>query len=314
MNSRHAKRTMVPLLMAAAAALALSACSGTASEQAYAAEPGAVAQDEMAVGAPADGGFALADRTAGSTVTQEREVIRTAYVTMRVDDVAQATIDVQGLVSRRDGLISAEDAQVSGDNTYATITAQVPAAQLDGFLDDVSALGTVDAVNVTAQDVTTQVVDLDARIAALTTSIDRMSVLLAEAERIEDLLAIEAQLSARQAELDSLLAQRTYLGDQVAMSAVTITMSPVSTPIAEVDAPGFLSGLRSGWAAVTSAIAVAITAAGFLLPFAIILLVVAVPLIAIAVRQSRRRRPTDPDASDPAEAAPAATGSPRAGG
>ena len=241
-------------------------------------------------------------------------MIRTAYVTMRVDDVAQATIDVQGLVSRRDGLISAEDAQVSGDNTYATITAQVPAAQLDGFLDDVSALGTVDAVNVTAQDVTTQVVDLDARIAALTTSIDRMSVLLAEAERIEDLLAIEAQLSARQAELDSLLAQRTYLGDQVAMSAVTITMSPVSTPIAEVDAPGFLSGLRSGWAAFTSAIAVAITAAGFLLPFAIILLVVAVPLIAIAVRQSRRRRPTDTDASDTAEAAPAATGSPRAGG
>jgi len=74
-----------------------------------------------------------------------------------------------------------------------------------------------------------------------------------------------------------------------------------STPIAEVDAPGFVSGLRSGWAAFTSAIAVAITAVGFLLPFGLVLVLVAVPLIGIAIRQSRRRKRPAPAASEPAQ-------------
>ena len=94
-----------------------------------------------------------------------------------------------------------------------------------------SALGTVESINVSAQDVTSQTVDLDARIAALTTSVDRLTTLLAQASRMEDLLAIETQLSQRQSEIDSLNQQRTWLADQVAMSSVTITLMPVTAPI-----------------------------------------------------------------------------------
>ena len=66
------------------------------------------------------------------------------------------------------------------------------------------------------------IVDLDARIKALQTSVDRMTQLLAQATRIEDLLAIETQLSQRQAELDSLKAQRTWL-ELLFLSTTTMT-------------------------------------------------------------------------------------------
>ncbi len=220
-------------------------------------------------------------------------MIRTGYVSMRVEDVTKAAFDVHALVRKRNGLISSEDTQSNGDTTYSTITAQIPADDLDGFIADISALGTVDSINVNAEDVTRQVVDLDARISALETSITRMTQLLAQASRIEDLLAIETQLSQRQAELDSLTAQRTWLGDQVAMSTITVSLSP-KTQIADVDAPGFLSGLQSGWAAFVSLIMVAVTALGFFLPFLIVLGVIAVPLTVIAVRQARRRRRDHP--------------------
>ena len=286
-------RARTALAAALATAFLLAGCSATSGTD-TAVEGGApgVSNDMMvteempaAEGMPADGKAATTP-----SVATERQVIRTGYVSMQVDDVTKSAFDVHGLIKKRNGLISSEDTQSSGDMTYSTITAQIPAADLDAFIADVSALGTVTSVNVNAQDVTTQVVDLDARIKALQTSIDRLTQLLAEASRIEDLLVIETQLSQRQAELDALTAQRTWLGDQVAMSTITVTLSPV-TQIADVDAPGFLSGLESGWAAFLSLIMVAVTAIGFFLPFLFVLALIAIPVTIVIVRQARRHHP-----------------------
>jgi hypothetical protein len=242
----------------------------------------AVAADEM--GAPT-----------AEKATIDQQIIRTAYVTMRVDDVMRSAADLRARVGAAGGQVTAEDDRTDGESRYVTITAQVPAADLDAFLADIGDLGTVDSLSVNAQDVTQQVVDLDARIAALQASIQRMNELLAEAERIEDLLAIETQLSARQAELDSLVAQREWLGTQVAMSSVTVSLSP-STELAAVDAPGFWSGLASGWAAFVAFLGILVTAAGFVLPFALVVAVIVVPVVIIIVRRSRRRRSLRADA------------------
>lgn len=224
----------------------------------------------------------------GDTVVTERSIIRTAYVSMRVPDVTDAVAEVRALVAEREGIISGESLSSGTPGGYASITAQVPAADLTAFLDEVSALGNVDTLDVTAQDVTTQVIDLDARIAVLESSIDRLTALLDEATRVEDIIAIESELAMRQAELDSLTSQRKYLSEQVAMSTVTITMSPI-TEIADVDMPGFLSGLQTGWSAFLALIGFAITALGFLLPFLVVAAIILVPITVWLVRRSRRR-------------------------
>lgn len=296
--------------VALTALMTLTACSGT--DGATTASGGISDGITVEGGAPV-GGDAVAPELAapdaaaeqraaavpGSTgVSVDRQIVKTGYVSMRVEDVGRATFDVHGLVKKRNGLISSEDAQSTGDSSYANITAQIPADQLDDFIADVSALGTVDSVNVTAQDVTTQVVDLDARIRALQTSVDRLTELLAKATRIEDLLTIETQLSQRQAELDALKAQRAYLGDQVALSTITVSLSPI-TEVAPVDAPGFWSGLQNGWAAFVSLVLVAVTAVGFLLPFLVILAIIAIPVTIVIVRQARRHRPSTSPAPVP---------------
>jgi hypothetical protein len=242
------------------------------------------AQDQVTAGAAPEAGMS----GESATPSLDRSVIRTAFISIRVPDVTDATNDIKGLVASKNGLISAEDSQASDDDRFTTLTVQVPASELDEFVADVSKLGPVDSVNVSASDVTTQVVDLDARIAALQTSIERMTELLAQADQIDDLLAIETQLSARQAELDSLTAQRTWIGDQVALSSVTISVSPEGT-VTDIDAPGFISGLQNGWAAFVSAAAIGITAIGFLLPFLAIALLIAIPVAGLLVRRSNRR-------------------------
>jgi hypothetical protein len=308
-------RGRVALAAALAAAFLLAGCSGSTTSESDAAMPQTVSDGiaveggapDMAGGVTGDvsGEAAMTDKVAAAptAVTTDRQVVRTGYVAMRVEDVSKSVFDVHGLVKKRGGLVSSEDAQSSGDATYANITAQIPADALDAFIADVSALGTVDSINITAQDVTSQVVDLDARIKALQTSINRLTELLAQASRMEDLLAIETQLSQRQAELDALTAQRTYLADQVAMSTITVSISP-QTQVTDVDAPGFLSGLESGWSAFTSLIMVVVTAVGFFLPFILVLLVIAIPVTLVIVRQARRHR--RPSASDVAQPTPPA--------
>lgn len=245
-----------------------------------------MAEGEMMPEAAAPG--SMTDKAVvGPDSVVDRSIIRTAYVAMRVDAVDTAVREVRELTSSAGGIVVGENLTGTEADAYATVTAQVPADALDAYLEKVRALGTVDSLDVTAQDVTTQVVDLDARIAALETSIERLTTLMSDATHVEDLLAAEAELSRRQAELDSLVAQRTYLADQVAMSTVTISLTPI-TRIADVETPGFLSGLQSGWSAFAALLGLAITALGFLVPFLIVAAIVAVPVTIVLVRRSRR--------------------------
>lgn len=285
-------RARVALAAALAAGFLLAGCSTTGESTSV--DPGAPAvSNEMGV----EGGtgemavtedMAVTKEGAAAPTTIDRQVIRTGYMSMRVEDVKGSAFEVHGLVTAYRGVISSEDLQSTDDSSYATITAQIPADRLDEFIQAVSKLGTVDSVNVSAQDVTSQVVDLDARISALETSIERLTDLLAQASRIEDLLVIETQLSQRQSELDALTAQRTWLGDQVAMSTLSVSLSPL-TQVTEVDAPGFVSGLQSGWSAFLSLIMVAVTALGFFLPFLVVLAIIAIPVTIVLVRAARRR-------------------------
>jgi hypothetical protein len=214
------------------------------------------------------------------------QVIRTAYVDIRVADVADATAQVVAATTSRAGTIDSQNINSDGTSSYANIVARVPAETLDAFVSDLGDLGTVISVSINSQDVTTQVVDLDARIGVLQTSIDRLKSLQAQATSVTDLVAVEAELANRQGELDSLTAQRSYLGQQVAMSTITVSLSPI-TELTSSTAPGFLAGLQNGWSAFLALIAFVITSAGFLIPFVVIGAIIVVPVILLVIKRKK---------------------------
>lgn len=219
----------------------------------------------------------------------DRQVITSAYAAVEVDDTGEAVAE---LVSRTTGYGGhVEDRRESTDDdgapTFASLTLRVPAEHLPEMLDELDELGEVSELSESARDVTGAVRDLDARIEALETSVDRLLEIMAEAESAEDLLQVETTLSERQADLEALQAERNALGDQVEMSTLQVELS--TEPLTEVEADGFLGGLQSGWNALVMAVNAVLVAAGALLPW---LLVLAVPLIVIAlvVRGVRRGR------------------------
>jgi len=229
------------------------------------------------------------DRDAASV---QQQVIKTATISIRVDDVATTGAKVVNLVTVNEGFVQQQDLSNSDETTYETITARVPADRIDAFISEVSALGSVQSLTSQAADVTQQVVDLDARIGALQTSAKRLEELLAATSSVADLVAVETELANRRADLDSLISQRDYLRDQVSYSTLTVSLSPVVESIGATP-PGFMSGLQNGWTALVTLVGAAITAVGFLLPFVLIAAAIAVPIIiainALGMRRRRRR-------------------------
>ncbi len=307
-------RRLAPAAAAAAlTALLLAGCTagGVTSTIGPAVElpPGQIAPDPGMVEGEAAEGFA------GSADTQpaDRSVVTTGSISVTVDDPITSAAVVADLAVRAGGRVD-NRTETPGTDTQppnARLTLRVPSDELDAVVEQLRELGAVNSVSMNASDVTQQRQDLDARIEALTTSVDRLQELLRTATSIADLIAIESELTTRQSELDSLTQQRDWLVDQVDFSTLTVDL--VTEEVAPTAAPDdFWSGLVAGWAALLAFASWVGVAFGVLLPWLGMAVVVAAIVITIVVLSTRRKRNGHADAAASVAQATTATRSPDA--
>jgi hypothetical protein len=234
-----------------------------------------------------------------------RDVIQTANVSVRSRDVGEALVRVRALVAGAQGLVADEHTTTgrSGDPRRSVLTLRVPSTAFDAVLRDIDDLGRVGSQQVSTQDVSTQVVDVEARIVSAERVLRRIRGLLESANSFSDVLSLEAELARREADLASLRAQQAYLEDQTSMSTITLSLQRTSAPPApsKPEPAGFVAGLGVGWDFLAGLVTGALTGLGVLVP----LLVLLVPLALLVwwlVRVTLRRVP----GRQPAEEPPAA--------
>ncbi|MBD8507844.1 DUF4349 domain-containing protein, partial [Hoyosella sp. G463] len=211
----------VPLLIAVILLALATGCSGTVQED-FSPSPFPVGDGELREDSA---GGALAPRQAPDAV--QREVIRHATMTIQVPDPAAASQEAAEAAQRAGGRIDhrTERPPTSQSVGSASLTMRVPADRLDPVIEQLRALGTVSELTISSSDVTIQVVDLDARIDALATSVSRLQEIMGTATSAEDLIAAETALAERQAQLDGLRSQREHLADQVDLSTLDLYLA-----------------------------------------------------------------------------------------
>lgn len=237
------------------------------------------ARDESAAGPEfSSGSQAAAGDSAGSLAGKDsvvpptsraaREVVTTGTLSMTVDKPVLAAQKISTWVEAAGGRVDSRSEEApSGDfggNVHLVV--RVPQTKVTSSIETFRALGTVHSVNVSDEDVTAQGQDLDARIKALGISVDRLESLMKSSTSTADLLKAETALSQRQAELDSLAAQRKGLSDHVALSSLEIDINAKSTPNS-VSPSGFWGGIVSGWNGLVSAIDGGVHGLGVILPW-----------------------------------------------
>jgi hypothetical protein len=235
-------------------------------------------------------------RSAAQLADAERQVIRTAELVVRVDDVPGASEQALTVVEAAGGFLSGQRSDLAGD-ARALLTFKVPP---DAFLDvlgDLAGLGELTERRVGSDDVTEQVVDLEGRLAATSASVDRLRALLADAADVPQVVAVEGELARREGELESLTGQLRSLRASVDLATVTVTLTPppgsAGRPDDDDGDPTFADGLRTGLRALTTGARATATVLGFLLPFLAVAAVVALPA-RWAWRRWSRPRPTAP--------------------
>lgn len=278
--------------VAALALVALAGCSASDSSSGGSADmaaapappqantPGGVAKENAATG-----NGSAESRTQPDSAAANRQLIRTAQVDLRGDDVHGALVKVKDLTSREGGYIGQESSTASN----GSLTLRVPADRMDAVL---KGLGEVEGTTVArretkSEDVTEQVVDVEARLATQRASVDRVRALLERAATTSEITEIEGELTKRQTDLESLQRRYDALKGQVAQSTITVSIRHGAAPAAPEEKLGFLGALRSGWNALLEAARVLLVVIGAALPFAVVL----APVGVVWMLRRRRRTP-----------------------
>jgi hypothetical protein len=212
-------------------------------------------------------------------------LVRTAELTVRVDDVRAAADDAAGVVAAAAGTIASEERSGTGEDASAVLRLRVPPDQFDATVSRLAGLGDELDRRLGTTDVTDQVVDLQSRLATQRASVARVRALLDGAEELADVVQIEGELTRRTADLESLQARLAAVRGQVEQSTITLSLVGDGAAGAAATGPrGFSDGFVVGWdalVAVTRALGVTL---GALLPFSPLLLVAGA-----LVWRSRRR-------------------------
>lgn len=213
-------------------------------------------------------------------------VIRTADLEVRVDDVRKAADEAGRLARAAGGGVEGEDRSGTADGGSATLSLRVPPKAFDQTITALSGLGDERSRRLGSEDVTDQVVDLEARLATQRASVDRVRALLSEAEKLGEVVQIEAELTKRTADLEALQARLESLDARVDLSTITLRLDSEGGPVVAGAPLGFGDGLRAGWSALAGTGRVLAVTAGALLPFVPVLLVVG-----FFIWRARSRRP-----------------------
>ena len=224
----------------------------------------------------------------------EQRIIKTGEISIEVGDVMDGVRAVRALATEMGGYVGASQASHSGAG--ATLTLRIPADRFDATIERLEELGEeVLGLTTRDEDVTGAIVDLEARLTNLRASEQTYRNLLSRAERIDDILAVQAQLDEVRGQIEQLEAEAAYLEEQADLSTLTVSLrpTPVERTTEEWNPGAAVDGAIAALVALGQGILVALIWIGIVV-LPILLLIGAITFVALRIVEIfRRRQPGD---------------------
>ena len=161
----------------------------------------------------------------------KRMVIYTGSVQVLVTNVVESADKLQAKVEAMGGFMLNRNGNTSSNNV--TITVRMPAEQFHAVVKDLGSFGQVINEQLSANDVTKQMFDLELRLETAERSRQRLLDLLKSASKMEEILQIENQVRRLTDEIERMKGELRFLADQVAFSTLTVSFfsnAPPPTP------------------------------------------------------------------------------------
>lgn len=155
---------------------------------------------------------------ANSATVSGPMIIRTADLMLITKDFDNARSAVESILKRHRGHVAELKVGGStGSGRSLTTTLRVPADQLDSSVTDLKTLGRVESESQNGQDVTSQYVDLQARLANARNTEQRLIDLLRQRTgKLSDVLEVEQEVARVRGEIEQMEAERKNMSTRLA--------------------------------------------------------------------------------------------------
>ena len=170
-------------------------------------------------GGPVDGGPAQVAAVQPLSLL----IVHTGSLTLEVTSIDQSVTAAAGVVTRAGGFVAGSKEAGTGSAATAAVTYRIPAAAWEPALAALRDVGIVRDQEIKADEVTGTVLDLGARITNLQATEAALQAIMAKAARIDDVLAVQKQLTDTRGQIEELSAKKAGLENQAAFGSLTAT-------------------------------------------------------------------------------------------
>jgi hypothetical protein len=187
----------------------------------------------MAIGAPAPAPAAppgIGGPKIVKTATLSLEVGRNAF--------SRAFREATAVASAQGGYVASSTSEShKGRLSVGTIQMRVPADRFDAARQALLGLGKVSDEQIGGQDVSGQLVDIEARLRSLGAQEDALRVLMAKARTIGETIEVQQQLTQVRQQIEELSGQKARLDDSTAFATISVTLSEPGVAVAPPKEP-----------------------------------------------------------------------------
>lgn len=167
-------------------------------------------------------------RTGGGEYNEadiDRKIVKTGYLTLEVEDVAEAMNGVAAAAKELGGYVVSSTKYESDSRPHGRISIRVPAERFDEAFDRLRQLAVdVPRESTESQDVTEEYTDLEAQLRNLEATEAQYLALLEKAETVEDILAVQRELSNVRGEIEQIKGRMQYLERTSDMSLIEVNI------------------------------------------------------------------------------------------
>jgi hypothetical protein len=221
----------------------------------------------------------------------DQKIIKNSQIRLEVRNVTTTLDPVRAIAAAHGGYIGSLSASTQyGDRLYATVMMRVPAREFEPAITEIKALGTLKSESLSADDVTEEYVDLQARRSAFASQLAQYNRIMEKAGNVSEILEVQVQIERVQVELDRIDGRLKYLDNRVDYATITVTLEEPE-PVGGREGFSFISVINegiSGFLAVTAGL--------------VIILISVIPLVIVAVViyliyrwwKGRKKKPENP--------------------
>jgi len=190
-----------------------------------------------------DGGGDAAASGGASAAIQNRAIIKTGTVRIEVDNATETRARLETRVAELGGYTAGSDVTRHQENNETWqegyVVVRVPSENFSAMMEAASADATVLSEQTETEDVTDQLVDLNARLENLRAERNQLRELYNRSNSTEDVLAVQERLSDVQGEIERLEAQQRNLQNRVAYSTLRIEYQEPRPEFARIEQTRF---------------------------------------------------------------------------